>query len=156
MAVKLLFTLICDDVRFENTNKLLFIGVYNYVITFPSQPTTGTSQQSSQPGFPMPKLCIVRHWLVESHGHKARTEVYDPSGKPLLILDRELETQKDSIRTYEIFQVLGPIMIPGKYKITTTYDDRGPQTNEEYFEVRVVDSSSLGPVVAQPVLSTQG
>ena len=152
--MKLLFTLICDDVRFENTNKLLFIGVYNYTITFPANPVPSTGP--SAPAFVLAKLCIVRRWVVESSGQKAKTEVRDPSGKPLMVMDREVEVSKDDAYTHEIFQILGPVLVPGTYTITTTYEDRGLQTNEERFEVRVVNPASVGLVAAQPVLNSQG
>jgi hypothetical protein len=137
MSVKLLFTLICDDVRVEDsTNKLIIIGLYGYSINI------GIAQpQSPPPGagtlkVALPYLCFVRRWQVDSPGRRAKTTIIDPGGASHQIGDTELIVRGDDYHQ-EIIKVAGMLLEDGTYKLVTTWDDDGPAVHEEKFRVKV-------------------
>jgi hypothetical protein len=157
MAVKPLFTLICDDVRIETSNKLLVIGLYNYIINF-QVPTTvveqvapgqGAIRQSPTPQFALPLLTLVRRWLVTEGGHRARTELIDPLGKTTPIADIELQVRPKNEPFQEVIRINGILLTPGVYTIRTTYATPGQHVYDEQFEVGVIGVPEAKGLVAQ-------
>lgn len=141
MTPKLLFTLICDDARIEKSNKLIIIGLYNYVINFgipqpQRHPTLPGNIVSEQPRlqFAIPQLCLVRRWYVDSAGHKVHTELIGPEGKVHARVDTELALPPTDNYSQEVVQFAGVILIPGEYKIVTKFDNL---EHTEHFVVRV-------------------
>ncbi len=144
MSVKPLFTLICDDVRIEDsTNKLIIIGLYGYSINFtlaqPQSPAPGAPD--AKPKFALPFLCFVRRWKVDAPGRKARTEIIDPDGKSHLIGETELLVRGEDYHQ-EILKVAGIMLQEGVYTLHTTWNDDGPSVYEEKFRVSVLQKQS--------------
>jgi hypothetical protein len=136
MGVKLLFTLLCDDIRMENSGKFIVIGVYNYVITF--QPTPTIAIQGGPPNrLAMQKLCLFRRWQDVSTELLVKTEIMGPDGKVVISMDTKLVRPLDDSFCQEIIQWFGPFFLPGVHRIVTTYQDGGQKQVEDSFDVRV-------------------
>jgi hypothetical protein len=139
MSNQPLFTLICDDVRIETSNKLVIIGLYNYVINFQSpvaQSSTGMSGSATLL-FALPFLTIVRRWHVTEAGKKAHTELIDPSGKSITISDVELTVPTSNDFYQEIIRIAGMVLTRGVYTIKTTYHSGTERTYSVSFEVTI-------------------
>ena len=145
MAVRLIFTLICDDVRIERSNKLIVVGLYNRVIGFPNvgqASLKGQTPVGQAPKFALPSLCFVRRWIVDSPGVKARTELIDPNGQSVPIGEEELPVPAEHSYHQQLIRMNGIILIPGVYTIRTTYDEKAPSTYDEQFEVKIQGNPS--------------
>ncbi len=148
MLPKLVFTLICDDVREEKSGKLVIVGLYNKsIIFYSSPPSTSPVQESkgadtrsaevSQQKFGMPKLCFVRRWQVDSPGYKATTVLCQPDGSEFSFGERDLPVPREDYYQ-EIINTTGIILTPGGYTIRTSVD--GKVVHEETFVVRIVSA----------------
>jgi hypothetical protein len=139
MSVKPLFTLICDDVRVENTNKLIIIGLYGSSINFsvPQVPAPAPGTAQTRPKLALPFLCVVRRWKVDAPGRTAKTEIIDPEGRSQQIAETQLIARDDDYHQ-EIIKVAGIILQEGVYTIRTTWDDNGPSVCDEKFRVRIL------------------
>lgn len=146
MSVKPLFTLICDDVRIEDsTNKLIIIGLYGYSINFtiaqPQSPAPAPGTPNTKPKFALPFLCFVRRWQVDAPGLRAKTEIIDPEGRSQLIGETELLVRGDDYHQ-EILKVSGILLQEGIYTLRTTWNGEGPSVYEEKFRVNVLQQQS--------------
>jgi hypothetical protein len=153
MPVKPLFTLICDDVRIESSNKLVIVGLYNNVINFmvPSVPVGQGPSGNVPPGsgpvmqFALPFLTLVRRWIVTEPGKTAKTAIIDPTGKSTPIGETQLVVPPNDEPLQEVLRIAGIILVPGPYTIRTTYTNLVPEVYDEVFEVRVNNAAIPAP-----------
>jgi hypothetical protein len=145
MAVKPIFTLICDDVRIENSNKLIIIGLYSYAINF-SRPPAQVSDAGKPAGggdqapkLVMPLFCIVRRWKLHTP-IKVTTELIDPNGTSAHIAENHLPVSNSDDYSQELIKVVGIILVPGTYTIRATCDDPARSVHDERFEVKFISS----------------
>lgn len=142
MGPKLLFTVLCDDVREEKSGKLLLVGLYNYDITFFQEPSPGRDRAIAPIGtanisavkFALPQLCLVRRWMVEGAGDKTRTQIIGPDGKTYADVETELRVPLGGGYHQEIIRIAGLALAPGMYLIRTSFPGG---TSEDRFEVRI-------------------
>jgi hypothetical protein len=157
MPVRPLFTLICDDVRVESSNKLIIIGLYNKIINFQAptivmeQITPGKPTVTSTPvmQFALPFLTLVRRWIVTEPGRKAQTSIVDPNGKSTLVGETQLPVPPNDEPLQEVLRLAGIILMPGVYTIKTTYTNVAQEEYNEQFEVRVTGGPATKPSVDQ-------
>lgn len=143
MAVKPIFTLICDDVRIENSNKLIIIGLYSYSINFNRPPIqaseagkpTGASNQP--PALGMPLFCIVRRWKLDSPT-SVTTQLIDPKGAVIHESANHLPVPNPDDYSQEFIKIVGLILTPGTYIVRATCDDAAHSVFDEPFEVKLV------------------
>jgi hypothetical protein len=133
MPAKLLFTIICDDIRAEDNGKLILIGVYNGVINF--RKTAAPQEQDGEMKYALPQLCILRRWSLDSVGVKVKTELVEPSGQKRPFPDTELPLQPESDSSQDIMRIVGIVLTRGKYKLITTVLGQASQEYEETFLV---------------------
>jgi hypothetical protein len=136
MGVKLLFTLLCDDVRLENTGKFVLVGVYNYVLSF--QPIAGTSPNPSETRLSMQKLCLFRRWVLDQNEVPIKTDIVGTEGKTVMSVETKLIRPPDNTFCHEVIQLFGPVFSPGIHRILTKYQDGTAREVEDSFEVRLV------------------
>jgi hypothetical protein len=148
MSAKLLFTLICDDVRVENTRKLVLVGVYNYTITFPAPVGLPPSQPNSPPKFALPKLCLVRRWRVDTPEFTAQTSILDPNNTVAISFETKLTKPSDDTFCQEVVQLAGPVLFPGQYSIVTTVSGAEQEGNRELFEVRLAPETAVAHLLS--------
>jgi hypothetical protein len=145
MGVKLLFTLLCDDVRVENSGKFILVGIYNYALTF--QPiATGAGGIPPATQFNMQKLCLFRRWDTDLTDFQVKTDIVGPDGKVVMSFSSKLVKPQDGAFCQEIVQLFGPVFSPGVHKIVTKYQDGDAGHIEDLFDVRVAPMT-----VGQPV-----
>jgi hypothetical protein len=139
MPAKLLFTILCDDVREEKSEKLTLVGLYNYAIVFPRPaPNTGSGEVPIK--YALPQLCIVRRWAVDSPGLNSVTELIDPQGVVRVTAELPLSVGQPDDYHNQILRLFGVVFDPGRYTIRTKC---GGFEYVDYFEVKIVD-----PIVA--------
>ena len=132
MANRLLFTFICDDVRLEQSGKLLIVGLYNRSINMVAPPPGPQGAQK----FALPQLCIVRRWNVDptDPGNIVNTSVIGPG--PLIITLRPLTlvAPPDFGYVQDISIIPGFVLEPGLVVVKTEW---GNMVAEEQFEVNL-------------------
>ena len=133
MGVKLLFTVLCDDIRLESSGKFVLVGVYNRIIAF--QNAQGTAQSG---GWAMPKLCLFRRWDLDETDVPVKTEIVGPDSRTVMAFDTRLVRPPENTFHQEIVQLVGVVFSPGHHRIVTTYQDATLRELEESFEIRVV------------------
>ncbi len=142
MPSQLLFTLICDDVRIESTNKLTFVGIYNYAINFLVDPNSNTTTPGAPLTFGLQKLCIVRRWNLDTSSLTVNTQIVGPSNEVVFNFETKPSIRPEDAYCHEIVQLAGIILSPGKHKIITRYKDGGPHEVIEEFDVRAIHTIS--------------
>jgi hypothetical protein len=134
MSAKLLFTILCDDVREEKSEKLTLIGLYNYAIVFQAPPPN-TAGITLPIKYALPQLCVVRRWIVDTPGLASVTELIDPQGVMQATTELPLLVGQHGDYSNQVLRLFGVVLVPGVYTIRTRcsgseYVDR--------FEVRTV------------------
>ena len=136
MPAKLLFTLLCDDVREEKSGKLTVIGLYNKVIGFP----VGGQPQAAPVKYALPQLCIVLRWSVEAPAQDSITEIIGPTQVTLARVVAPFAISAEGGYSQQILKFFGMIFEEGPHTIRTAC---GTLIWEEKFLIRGVP---LGPV----------
>ena len=93
---KLLYTILCDEVRREDNGKWMFLGLFES-IGVAALPATH------------PQCCIVNKWLGDDGSWTQRTRVVDSNHKVLAQsedLPFELKGQNNSFTAVQLFQSL--------------------------------------------------
>jgi len=117
MACKLLFTLVCDDARIEQSGKILVVGLYNYLIGFrPASP--GPAGQNV---LGLSQLCLVRRWLaLDTSPLAVETHIIDKrNGRTVLKTESNLAPPAAGAYSYEILALRGVTLSEGIYSIET-------------------------------------
>src|SRR5690349_13515938 len=121
MSIKLMFTLICDDARIEQSNKLIIIGLYNYVLAI-RRPQPLNSASGPQDRFAMSQLCFVKRYEIDdSAPHRVETFLTEPDGRRLRLGDGLIAPVSSDPYVQQIVIMQGPILAVGKYRISATY-----------------------------------
>ena len=136
MAAELLFTIICDDIRVENTGKLIVIGLYNGTINFAK--AAAPEGQGGEPKYALPHLCFLRRWRLDSDKATVKMELVEPSGNIRKYPEVELQKQDDYDYAQEIMRTVGVVLSPGKYTIVVSVVGPNPRKYEDTFWVREV------------------
>ena len=127
MSNELLFTLVCDDVRIEQSQKILIVGLYNKIINFRPVPT-------GPPTLILPQLCMFRRWRVESPGTIVKTVLIDPKLKRTLLRDVSLQLPADGSYFQDVLVFPGMVLQVGEYTIKSEWDSF---QHETYFQVTI-------------------
>lgn len=109
--------ILCDDIRFEATGKLLLIGVYSDIIQVPKLPLQLRS------------LSLAIKAKATSTGHLSfSVSVADPQGNALLDAGGELNYEGEAGRVIWLPVVMGPALLTteGAYSLTITLGDGTP------------------------------
>jgi hypothetical protein len=138
MNAELVFTLLCDDVRVEASNKLTFVGIYNYVIAFPTPPDGAIPPGDGPMRYPLAKLFIVRRWKLARSPIQLKTRILGPDRQTVFSFDTQPSMRPEDAFCNEIIQLMGLQFVEGVHQIVTTYQDGGEKEVIEPFEVRVV------------------
>lgn len=129
MANKLLFTIVCDDVRIEQSQKILIVGLYNRTINFRLPP----QQLPAPPKLVLPQLCIFRRWLIDTPGVIVRTTLIDPNLNATQLNNVALQVPDDGAYFQDVTVMPGLVLEPGEYTIRS---DWGSGQHDEPFVVR--------------------
>ncbi|HEY3203351.1 MAG TPA: hypothetical protein VGL03_06785 [Thermoanaerobaculia bacterium] len=108
---------LCDDIRHENTGKLLFVGVYSDVIQVGKLP------------FQLRSLGLAIRAKVFSTGrYTFSVTVSDPQGNNLLEASGELNYEGEAGRTVWLPLVMAPALLPseGPYGIRVLLGEGSP------------------------------
>jgi|SRR5271156_6128815 len=134
MGTKLLFTLICDDVREEKSGKLTLVGLYNYKISF-AAPVISVASLDPSAKFVLPQMCIMRRWTRDAAGTQSVTQIVNERGGLVASLPPiTLAPVPDEGYCQEIIRLLGLPLERGLHTIRTTSSG---MTYEELFLVTV-------------------
>jgi hypothetical protein len=134
MPAKLLFTIICDDVRMENTQKAILVGVYNNVINFQKAATVPSAQKTV---YAIPQLCLFRRWRLGSEPVNVQTQILGPEGFNRIEIPSTLQPPTEPGLSQEIVKLFGPVFVEGDYSIVTTVLGSETAKFEETFFVRM-------------------
>jgi hypothetical protein len=120
MGIKLLFTLICDDVREERSGKLTIVGLYNYRIAF-AAPANNAASLDPSAKFVLPQMCIMRRWTRDASGSQSVTQIVNERGGIVAGLPPvTLAPVPDEGYCQEIIRLLGLPLERGLHTIRTT------------------------------------
>lgn len=125
MAAELMFTVVADDIRREQSRKFIVVGLYNKAIIFPE----------GKDKYALPQLCIFQRYEVNDEGHKARVEFEAPDGTVQRFPEHELRTTAEGDYFQVVLKMQGVMLAPGTYKIRTFLD--GEKVREEPLDVRL-------------------
>jgi hypothetical protein len=132
MTLRLLFTLMCDDVRLEASGKLTLVGLYNCVMGFSynqsNVPTGAAAKVAVQ------QLCVVLRWSEEAAGKNTSIEIIGPDGTSRARAELTLGAPTDEGYIQAVVKFLGLAFDDGKYMVRTVC---GSFIFEEPFLVKI-------------------
>ena len=120
---KYIHTLICDDIREEVNNKLIFIGVYGPNILVPKIP------------FIFPKLCFVNYYNNITGGDSVSIDILGPSGNKL---SKTINSTMPKDAKYSaIFSIYSPLEVKqeGMHQLKLVFNKDDKTKKEVKFEI---------------------
>ncbi len=126
-----LYTIICDDIRFEQNNKISLIGVYSDVILVPKLPYT------------FPKICIAQEWEGATVKKQVRLALKGPKLNLPTVIGSLKEDRKPDTDHVKIPVCIGPVTFEqeGEYSFQTYFDDEQEPAFVKKFHLRLMASS---------------
>lgn len=116
-------SIICDDIRFEQGNKISLIGVYTEGILVPRLPIT------------LPKLCLSQTVFDANNIRKIRLVLKGPKLSTSLTAENVDPTKSKMRINISFFPIV--FKEEGDYVIETYFDDNPNPTVEKKFYVKI-------------------
>jgi hypothetical protein len=129
-----IFSIICDDIRFEQNNKISLIGVYSDLILVPKLP------------FTFAKICLAQEFHEAKVTKQVRLNLKGPKLNVPPIVG-VVSDKKPEIARIKLPICVGPVTFEqeGEYSFETYFDDDEEPAFIKKFHVRLRSSSEKPP-----------